>query len=73
MFNNRQPMRVRDWWMFYLLMIIPLVNIVVYLALLFSGSVNQSLRSYLWASLIPAIIVIVLFFSLGVGAFLMGQ
>ena len=73
MFNNRQPMRVRDWWMFYLLMIIPLVNIVVYLALLFSSSVNQSLRSYLWASLIPAIIVIVLFFSLGIGAFLMGQ
>jgi membrane protein insertase Oxa1/YidC/SpoIIIJ len=50
-------------------MIIPIVNIIVFLIILFSSSVNRSLKNMLLAMILPGIILIVLvvFFGLGSG------
>jgi hypothetical protein len=58
MFNSNGHMTVGDWFVFHLLMAIPLVNIVVYIVLLFSSTTNPSLESYLILPLIILVIVL---------------
>ena len=56
MFNSDRHLTLGDWFVFHLLMVIPVVNIIIYIILLFSGDTNPSLRSYLW---LPIIIIAV--------------
>ena len=62
---SRKDMSVGDWWLFYLLMIIPFVNILFYVIILFSSSTNKSLKNYLLASLIPIVFLLVIIFGTG--------
>jgi hypothetical protein len=62
MFSKKQ-MGVVDWWVFWLLMAIPVVNIVMFFILLLSGNTNPSLKNYLLALILPVIIGIVLLAS----------
>ena len=61
MMFSRIHMTVIDWWLFFLLMAIPLVNIIVFILLLVSAGTNKSLKNYLLALILPIVIMIVLF------------
>jgi hypothetical protein len=60
MFSNRH-MSVGDWWVFFLLMAIPLVNILMFLILLLSSGTNRSLKNFQLALILPGLIVLALF------------
>lgn len=65
---SQKPMTIGSWWLYYLIMIIPIVNIIVFIYILLSDNANPSLKSFLWASILPLIIIIVLFFALGMSS-----
>lgn len=60
MFQN-DDMSVFDWWLYWILMAIPIINVIVWLIILFSSSTNRSLKHMLWANVLIVIIVIALF------------
>ncbi|HEY8435834.1 MAG TPA: hypothetical protein VIK63_02140 [Haloplasmataceae bacterium] len=57
MFNREQPMGVRSWLGFHLLMAIPIVNIVLLIVLLFHPDTNHSLKNYLLSFIVLLAIV----------------
>lgn len=63
---SKQHMSVVDWWLFYLIMIIPPINIIVFIMIILSNKTNKSLKSFVWASLLPIIILAVIVLSTGV-------
>ena len=58
MFNREQPMGVRSWLGFHLLMAIPIVNIVLLIVLLFHPDTNHSLKNYLLSFIVLLAIVV---------------
>jgi|GEM_PF-3208571 hypothetical protein len=64
MFNSKGHMTVGDWFVFHLLMAIPLVNIIIYIILLFSSDTNPSLKSYLVLPLIILVVALGIIFTL---------
>ncbi len=62
MFEQR-PMRVGDWFLYHLLMVIPLVNIIMYFVLLLSTQTNRSLKSLMIFQLIIILIFVGLIIS----------
>ena len=44
MFTNKD-MSVSDWFLYYILMIIPFVNLAIFLIVLFSSNSNRSLKN----------------------------
>lgn len=70
---KKGDMLIGDWWVYFLLMAIPFVNIVVFLIVLLSSNTNKSLKNFVLASIIPAIIIVILFFTLGFSAILLGN
>lgn len=44
MFTNKD-MSVGDWFLYYILMIIPFVNLAIFLIVLFSSNSNRSLKN----------------------------
>ncbi|MDO9630019.1 MAG: hypothetical protein Q7I99_08985 [Acholeplasmataceae bacterium] len=63
MFQKKQ-LGVLDWFGFHFLMIIPLVNIIIYLILLFTPQTNKTLRNYLWYQVLAVFFWIGLFIML---------
>ena len=59
MFSKRQ-MTILDWFVFFVLMIIPIVNIIVIILLLISPSTNLSLKNFILFWLIITILSVVL-------------
>lgn len=57
MFNREQPMGVMSWLGFYLLMAIPIANIVLLIVLLFHPDTNHSLKNYLLSFVVLLAIV----------------
>lgn len=64
MFSN-EHMSVIDWWLFFILSIIPIVNIIVFIMILLSENANKSLKNYLLAIVLPGLILFGLMFILG--------
>jgi hypothetical protein len=64
---EKDQLGIFDWILFFILMSIPLVNIIFFIILLTSGNTNKSLKSYLGASLIMALIGIFLAFTVLAG------
>jgi|GEM_PF-1837955 len=60
---QKADMTVLDWYMFWILMAIPFVNIIIIIIVMLSGGTNGTLRSMLWAQAVLAILVIVLFMT----------
>ncbi|MGD9910607.1 MAG: hypothetical protein AB7U79_08425 [Candidatus Izemoplasmatales bacterium] len=58
---QKEYMGVFDWFAFWILMLIPVVNIVVILMILFSSNSNDTLRNMLFAEITLAILVVILF------------
>lgn len=61
---NKQDLSVGAWIVFWILMAIPLVNIIMFLIILFSSDKNPTLRNMLWAQVVLVVIVIVLFLTI---------
>ncbi|MCF7925125.1 MAG: hypothetical protein K9L26_01140 [Candidatus Izimaplasma sp.] len=57
MFTNRD-MQIGDWWLFFILIAIPLVNIFVIINIILSSTVNRSLKNYVLAIILPFIIIL---------------
>lgn len=55
---SQDNMKISDWWLFFILMAIPLVNFIMFLVLLFSSTTNKSLKNYIVAIIIPYLIII---------------
>lgn len=67
---NSEPMTIKDWIFTFLLMMIPIANIVLLFVWAFGTDVNKSKKTYCQASLIMALIGIclyILFFVLILG------
>ncbi|MBP7276241.1 MAG: hypothetical protein KBA51_08575 [Kiritimatiellae bacterium] len=64
-----QPVSVGSWMLTYLLMCIPLVNLIMLFVWAFSGSTPVSKANWAKASLIWMVIVIVLWFIFGAAMF----
>ncbi|MBU0996996.1 MAG: hypothetical protein KKE16_03010 [Firmicutes bacterium] len=60
---QRDQLTIGDWILYYILMVIPLVNIVIFLMILFSSTVNKTLKNMLWTSVLAFIIVLALLFT----------
>ena len=65
MFKNKD-MSVFDWLIYYVLMAIPLINIIVFLVILFSNNSTPSLRNFLLFQLLMGFIIgviIIMFYA----------
>ena len=64
MFTNKD-MSVSDWFLYYILMIIPFVNLAIFLIVLFSSNSNRSLKNLIILQvlivLIAAAVILFLF------------
>jgi len=61
---SKTDLTVIDWYLFWILMAIPFVNIIVLIIILFSSDTNATLRSMLWAQIVLAILVTLLFMTI---------
>jgi hypothetical protein len=64
---SKKELGVVDWWIFFIVMAIPFVNIVVFLMLLLSEGTNKCLKNYLLALILPVIIILFLVIFTGFG------
>ncbi|MBU1020431.1 MAG: hypothetical protein KJ847_04390 [Firmicutes bacterium] len=62
---QRKELSVLDWWGFFILMAIPVVNLVILIVLLVSPNANKTLKNYIKAIFLPAVIIIIIIFLLG--------
>lgn len=63
---SKEQLSVGDWFLFWFLMAIPLVNVVMFLVILFSSYSNATLKNMLLAQvLMVVIVVVVIIFILG--------
>ncbi len=61
MFTNKD-MSIGDWFLYYILQFIPVVNIIVFLVVLFSSNSNKSLKNLLILQVILFIVWIAAFY-----------
>ena len=59
--GNNQPMTLKDWLIFNLIMLIPIVNFVMIIVWAFKKNVNKSKKTYCQAALIFGLIVGILY------------
>jgi len=60
---SKAELSVLDWYLFWIIMAIPIVNIIVLIIIMLSSQTNETLRSMLWAQAIVAILVTLLFMT----------
>ncbi len=61
MFTNKD-MSVGDWFLYYVLQFIPVVNIIIFLIVLFSSNSNKSLKNLLILQVILFIVWLAAFY-----------
>ena len=61
-FNN-QELSVGAWLVFWILMAIPLVNVIMFLIILFSKDSNKTLKNMLVAMIVNVVIWVLLFWT----------
>ena len=64
---EKDQLGIFDWILFFILMGIPLVNVIFFIVLLTSRATNQSLKSYLDALLVMVVIGVFLAFTVLAG------
>ncbi len=55
---KKDQLSVFDWIGYYLLMAIPLVNIIVLILIMFGSESNPTLKSMLWSQVLMSVLVI---------------
>lgn len=68
MFTNK-VMTVGNWLLYFLLMAIPLVNIIIIILILMDPQSNKSLKNLIITQLLLMVIIGLLIFSLGISVF----
>jgi hypothetical protein len=63
MFEKAQ-LSVGDWLLFYLIMAVPVVNIIMFFVIIAGTNTNPTLKSYLISGLVLGAISVVLFFTI---------
>jgi hypothetical protein len=58
----RDQLSIGDWIIFWILMIIPLANIIVFFIIIFSSYTNQTLKNMLLAEIVLVLLGILLVF-----------
>ncbi len=58
---SKEMMSVNDWLVFFLLMLIPGLNIIIFMILIFSPKTGQSLKNHLYAMIVPIFILVVIY------------
>ncbi len=61
MFTNKD-MSIGDWFLYYVLQFIPVVNIIIFLIVLFSSNSNKSLKNLLILQVILFIVWLAAFY-----------
>ncbi|MBN2539908.1 MAG: hypothetical protein JXB08_00125 [Bacilli bacterium] len=64
---QKDQLSVFDWIGYYILMAIPLVNIIVLLVIMFSSNSNETLRNMLWSQVLLVVLVFAAIFFLFAG------
>jgi len=59
---TKTDMSIGDWFLYYILQFIPVVNIIVFLVVLFSSNSNKSLKNLLILQIILFIVWIAAFY-----------
>lgn len=54
---SKKNLTVIDWWLFFLALVIPLLNILVVIYVMLASDVNKTLKSYVWAIVLPGLII----------------
>ena len=68
--GSNKPMTLKDWLIFDLIMLIPIVNFVMLIVWAFKKNVNRSKKTYCQAALIFGVIVGILYLVLFMPIFL---
>jgi len=63
--NNNQPMLLKDWILTFLLLLIPIANIVLMFVWAFGSDVNRSKKTFFQAYLIVFAVMIVIYIIFG--------
>jgi len=54
---SEQSMSVLDWWVYFILLMIPVVNVVLFIMILLSPTANRSVRSFEYALILPILFI----------------
>ena len=65
---SKEQLSIGDWFIFWILMVIPLVNIIVFLSIILSSNSNTTLRNMLLGHIL-LIVLGVAFIFLVIGGF----
>lgn len=60
---NKKDLAVLDWWLFFVLMAVPGLNLIIAIVLLVSERTNKTLKNYLVALVLPVVAIIILWFA----------
>ncbi|ERT69450.1 hypothetical protein HMPREF0202_00647 [Cetobacterium somerae ATCC BAA-474] len=60
--DNEKVLTVRDWIIIQIIMMIPIVNIIMWIKWLVSDKTNQNLKNFLIASLVMIVIGMIIWF-----------
>ncbi len=60
---KKQDLNVGDWIVFWILMVIPVVNVIIFIITLFSADTNRTLKNMLWGEVILFAVSITLFLT----------
>ena len=60
--NNEKVLTVKDWIIIQIIMMIPIVNIIMWIKWLISDKTNQNLKNFLIASLVMIVIGMIIWF-----------
>ncbi|MCQ9627343.1 MAG: hypothetical protein ACRDAG_11290 [Cetobacterium somerae] len=60
--DNEKVLTVKDWIIIQIIMMIPIVNIIMWIKWLVSDKTNQNLKNFLIASLVMIVIGMIIWF-----------
>lgn len=60
--DNEKVLTVKDWIIIQIIMMIPIVNIIMWIKWLVSDKTNQNLKNFLIASLVMLVIGVIIWF-----------
>jgi hypothetical protein len=61
---EKDQLSVGDWIVYYLIMAIPLVNLIMFFVILGNSNANKTLKSFMLAGLVLGSVVVILYFTI---------
>lgn len=60
---QKEQLSIMDWFLFFVLMVIPIVNVICFIWILCSRNTNKTLRNYLGFQVVVVLVTIVIFIA----------